>query len=109
MHVQAPVGEPLAGVAAERAAAALTALEDRGLVATVDDGYVVTPHGRALAERLVALRRERLLTTYLSGCTEAERAAFAEVLERLARDLLAKPPQPEGGARRPRSGAQSPP
>jgi DNA-binding MarR family transcriptional regulator len=90
----------IAEVPADRLVAALATLDDRGLVRAADAGYVVTPRGRTLAERLIALRRERLLT-YLSDCTEAERTAFAAVLQRLARDLLAQPPQPERPAPRP--------
>jgi hypothetical protein len=63
------------------------------LVSAADGGYAVTPDGHTVAERLVALRRERLLS-YLGDCTDADRAAFAAVLQRLARDLLAEPPQP---------------
>jgi EmrB/QacA subfamily drug resistance transporter len=80
-----------AGVARERVAASLAALEGRGLVVIAPQGATVTPGGHEQAERLIALRRERL-RAYLTDCTESEQQEFAAVLQRLARDLLAEPP-----------------
>jgi hypothetical protein len=54
--------------------------------------FATTPAGEELVNPLVTLRRERLAAR-LTGSTPEEQEQFAHVLSRLARDLLAEPPQ----------------
>jgi DNA-binding MarR family transcriptional regulator len=75
-----------------RVSAATISLEDQGLLAPADGWFATTPAGKELVNRLVALRRERLAAR-LTGSTPEEQEQFAQVLNRLARDLLAEPPQ----------------
>jgi EmrB/QacA subfamily drug resistance transporter len=79
-----------------RLSAATTSLESRGLVAASNGWFTSTAAGGELVDRLVAIRRKRL-EDRLSDCTPEEREQFAHVLSRLARDLLAEPPQDHQG------------
>ncbi|MFL5826027.1 MAG: MFS transporter [Thermoleophilaceae bacterium] len=75
----------------ERVSAATVELERRGLVARGDGWFLSTTAGGELIEQLVRLRRERLAAR-LADSTPEEQQQFAQVLDRLARDLLAEPP-----------------
>jgi DNA-binding MarR family transcriptional regulator len=91
------------GVEPARVTEATEELERRGLVARSDGWFSSTQSGGELVERLVRLRRERLASR-LADCTPEEEMQFAQVLDRLARDLLAEPP----GDRRPATASMRP-
>jgi DNA-binding MarR family transcriptional regulator len=80
----------------DRLSAATTSLASRGLVAPSNGWFTSTAAGGELVDRLVAIRRKRL-EDRLADCTPEEREQFAHVLTRLARDLLAEPPQDHQG------------
>ncbi|HEX8855758.1 MAG TPA: MFS transporter [Thermoleophilaceae bacterium] len=79
------------GVESARVSQATVELERRGLVVRGDGWFASTRTGDDLVEQLIRLRRERLAAR-LADCTPEERQQFAQVLDRLARDLLAEPP-----------------
>ena len=74
-----------------RVSAATAELERRGLIARTDGWFDPTAAGDELIARLVKLRRERLASR-LADCSDEERQEFADVLNRLARDLLRERP-----------------
>jgi len=91
-----PVEELAARIDVEpgRVTAAAGSLAERGLVAASNGWYAATPAGDELVERLVTLRRKRLADR-LTDCTPEQQEQFAQVLNRLARDLLAERPVDE--------------
>ena len=79
------------GVAAERIAAVVEELRDRGLVVSEDGAPSLTADGRALAERAIATRLE-LLTEALGDASTDRDPVVNELLQRLARELAGEPP-----------------
>jgi EmrB/QacA subfamily drug resistance transporter len=80
------------GVDAERVAARIGELRELGYVEGPDDGVVLTATGRDAYDRLVTARRERL-AELLDGWSPEREAELAEMLTRLARDVVADHPE----------------
>jgi len=79
------------GVPAERIAAVLAELRERGMVREDGDGLAETPAGREVTERLVAARRAELETLIADG--DADRAPEVDdLLRRLSRELAGERP-----------------
>jgi EmrB/QacA subfamily drug resistance transporter len=79
------------GVEPERISAALVTLEQQRLIASEDGWFSATPAGVAIVDRVVEARRARLAAA-LSDWTPAQHQELADVLNRLARDLMSEPP-----------------
>jgi DNA-binding MarR family transcriptional regulator len=73
----------------DRLQQALTDLRTRGYVAAAQDAaaFTLTPEGCRVHDKLIAARRERLTALY-GEWPPAHREQLAEVLQRLARELV---------------------
>jgi DNA-binding MarR family transcriptional regulator len=89
------------GVDAGRVAARIGELRELRYVEGPEDGAVLTATGRDAVDRLVAARRERL-GELLEGWSPEREAELAELLTRMARDVVAD--HPDGAPR----GAEEP-
>jgi EmrB/QacA subfamily drug resistance transporter len=89
------------GVDPARVAARIDELRELQYVEGPDDAAVLTAAGRDAFDRLVAARRERL-TELLDGWSPEREADLAELLTRMARDVVADHPDgAPSGAREP--------
>jgi EmrB/QacA subfamily drug resistance transporter len=88
------------GVDAGRVAARLDELRERGYVEGPVEAIVLTEAGRDDLERLVEARRERL-SELLEGWSPEAEADLADLLGRLARDVVADHPDGPPRAREP--------
>jgi EmrB/QacA subfamily drug resistance transporter len=84
------------GVDAARVAARIGELRELAYVEGPDDAAVLTAAGRDAFDRLVAARRERL-AELLDGWSPEREAELAELLTRMARDVVAD--HPDGAPR----------
>jgi hypothetical protein len=71
----------------DRVEAGIDRLSAEGLITRSNGTRALTPDGRAALEKLVAARRERLCE-HLEGWSPEEHKELANVLTRLARDLV---------------------
>jgi DNA-binding MarR family transcriptional regulator len=88
------------GVDPARVAARFEELRERGYVEGPGDAIVLTEAGRDALERLVAARRQRL-SELLEGWSPEAEADLAELLGRMARDVVADHPDGPPRAREP--------
>jgi EmrB/QacA subfamily drug resistance transporter len=79
------------GVPAERIAAVLAELTDRGLIAGTERSLEETAAGRALTDQVVAARRDLLAELVADGGAERP-AEVDELLRRLSRELVGEQP-----------------
>ena len=79
------------GTSPERIAEVLAELRERGLVRGRDDALEETPAGRAMTERVVAARRDRL-EELLADEHAGRRPEVVELLRRLSRELAGQRP-----------------
>jgi DNA-binding MarR family transcriptional regulator len=90
------------GVDPARVAARIGELRELRYVEGPDDAVVLTAAGRDAFDRLVAARRERL-AELLDGWSPESEAELADLLTRMARDVVAD--HPDGAPRGPREPA----
>ena len=75
------------GIPIERLQEGLDTLLTRGYIESKGTGFVLTPDGCEVQDRLIAARRERLMALYREWPV-AHREQLADVLQRLAKELV---------------------